>query len=397
MSRTVIDHSALHLLGSLVASRITVQDVPTDSWRPVVDLAVECGLAPVLLWTVRQSSFDTSGSQIFLPLVQTAHQTAMGAALLERAQCDVESALRDAGIPTLWIKGAALVHTNYPQPTLRPMSDLDVLVPYAQREQALSVVQRIGYDFYILDSRLSRSSGDALVLKLSHHYHLKGGVGNNVVLELHFRLLTYNDELLSLEQLQWFWGHRHTVCSGSDLVFDTLTPEAHLLYLCAHAMLQHGEGHPYLLRFFDMHQIVTQTPLDWSIIVDQAVVLGWTRAVERALQLCAEYFGTSVPEVVCADLVSRRPAHEDVSRVARLTGAGNRWERVRENMDDLSRRDRLVYILRIVFPNPAYIRQRYSVRPGWPTWPYYAYRWFDQGRDVVCSAWKRHTGHYRSL
>jgi hypothetical protein len=328
-------------------------------------------------------------------LIEAAHHTAMAYVLLEKTQYAVNDALRSAHIPALWLKGAVLARTVYSEPTLRPMSDLDVLVPYAQREQALEVVRHLGYDFYTMNSLKPRSSGDEMLQRLSHHYHLKGGIANNVILEIHFRLLAHNDELLSLEGLQWFWGQKQNLRLGGGSEFDGLRPEAHLLYLCAHAMLQHGEANLHLLRLFDLHQIITQRDLNWALVVEQAVIFGWTYAVERALRLSMAFFATPVPDEVLAQLVKERPVDEDISRVKRYAGAGNRWERVCAKLGDLSLREKAAYIFLIICPAPAYMRQRYHIKTGWPTWPYYFYRWFDQGRDAAWSIWKHLTGQYR--
>ncbi|MBK9125079.1 MAG: hypothetical protein IPM16_18430 [Chloroflexi bacterium] len=45
--------------------------------------------------------------------------------------------------------------------------------------------------------------------------------------------------------------------------------------------------------------------------------------------------------------------------------------------------------MRIAFPTPSYMRNRYGVSPGKSVWPYYAHRWFDQGREVVAVTRKR--------
>ena len=67
----------------------------------------------------------------------------------EYAQAQVQTALAEANIPAMWIKGSALAHTIYPKPSLRPMCDLDVLVPYDRREAAFEEVTQLGYHFLL--------------------------------------------------------------------------------------------------------------------------------------------------------------------------------------------------------------------------------------------------------
>ncbi len=371
--------------------------VPEADWPPLIARALQHGLGPMLWWRLKTRAFDVAAHPAFAPLVEAAHHTAMGAALLDRAMRPIEAALRAADIPTLWLKGAALAHTVYPAPDLRPMGDLDVLVPFAQREQALSVVRGLGYDFYTADDHVFGGGRDPLVARLLYHYHLRGGPGNRVLLEVHYRLLSNDDGLLTLPQHDWFWSQRRTLTLADGFQFDTLTPEAHLLYLCAHALLQHGGDSAYLLRFFDLHLLiergVARDDLDWDGIVDRAVALGWTTVVARALYLAGGYFGTIYPDRVMALLRERRPAHEDPTRVARLSGAGGRWQQIGERLRYLPWRDRLAFVVRAALPPPAYMRQRYRIPSDRPVWPWYVRRWAAQARSAAAMLRQRLSGH----
>ena len=59
---------------------------------------------------------------------------------------DILAACDDAGIQTLVLKGAALSHTIYPEPGLRPMSDIDILVPKSDLWRAQSLLAGLGFD-----------------------------------------------------------------------------------------------------------------------------------------------------------------------------------------------------------------------------------------------------------
>ena len=54
-------------------------------------------------------------------------------------------ALNDAGIRHILLKGAALALTLYKSEGLRPMSDIDLLVPHEDVPQTLSVLKSLGY------------------------------------------------------------------------------------------------------------------------------------------------------------------------------------------------------------------------------------------------------------
>lgn len=65
-----------------------------------------------------------------------------------RAQvlAEVLAACRQANIDVLLLKGVALAHLVYPQPELRPMRDMDLLVSQAQARPAQALLAQLGFD-----------------------------------------------------------------------------------------------------------------------------------------------------------------------------------------------------------------------------------------------------------
>jgi putative nucleotidyltransferase-like protein len=64
--------------------------------------------------------------------------------LLFRSAAATLTALQDAGIQTLVLKGAALVALHYKDVGVRPMSDVDILVPLGKAPDAMSILQGLG-------------------------------------------------------------------------------------------------------------------------------------------------------------------------------------------------------------------------------------------------------------
>lgn len=164
-----------------------------------------------------------------------------------------------------------------------------------------------------------------------HHFHyvLVGGKGRAVTVELHFGLPAHHQEhrLIPETQMSWFRKNTRTFFPDPQTPCLCPSPEAHLLYLSAHHILQHGHR-PVLLRDLDLHLLIEKENPDWTIIIDQAAVLGWTGAIARALERANEFFATPVPKNVLEELVHRRPAHEDPLLVEKKQTAGHRWRNV---------------------------------------------------------------------
>ena len=75
---------------------------------------------------------------------------------------DLLDALRAAGARALLIKGAALAHTLYPQPHLRPRADIDLLIPGDSRERVERVLEARGWSHPIeTEAELATARGRA--------------------------------------------------------------------------------------------------------------------------------------------------------------------------------------------------------------------------------------------
>ena len=66
---------------------------------------------------------------------------------LRRELRRVAGALTEVNIPVLALKGIVLASAAYGDPSLRPMTDLDVLVPPGERENAVRALQKLGFDY----------------------------------------------------------------------------------------------------------------------------------------------------------------------------------------------------------------------------------------------------------
>jgi hypothetical protein len=225
----------------------------------------------------------------------------------------------------------------------------------------------------------------------SHHYHLVGGALEHTHLELHYRLLG-DERLFELQEMEWFWQESGTTGQGKSS-FSMLKPEAHLLYLCAHAILQHGEADFRLQRYYDIHLLALQPGFDWNLIIERAVVLGWTYALDRALSLSQDYFATPLPPNILVELSQRRQDEEKtVSRAKRLQGPGRRWEGTLLDLEGISFWGRLRSLFWLAFPPASYMRSRYSLPTDKMLLPYYFLRWFYAGMEIIQSISRRFRG-----
>jgi hypothetical protein len=144
-------------------------------------------------------------------------QTAM---LLPDAVAAAVEPLTDAGLEPLIFKGPALAE-RYPEPGLRPMDDIDMILPSAQHETALAALQRAGWKV------LSERAGVHYDTYLSHP-KLPG-----LPLELHWDVALWRDRANRLRgKAMW---RRRTPTSFFGVAAFGLPIEEELVALAAHA------------------------------------------------------------------------------------------------------------------------------------------------------------------
>ncbi len=78
--------------------------------------------------------------------LEEEHRSAMAMVLvLEHLLVEVSSAMTEAGLPTVVLKGAAVADTFYPDRSWRSFGDLDLLISAADWRPACEVLGRLGF------------------------------------------------------------------------------------------------------------------------------------------------------------------------------------------------------------------------------------------------------------
>lgn len=115
-----------------------------NDWQGLTNEAERQRMAPLLYLNLR-----TCGAKVpatardQLAALALRHRLACGART--RALGEILQACAAQGVKLVLLKGAALAYLVYPQPELRPMRDVDVLVAPEQAERLKEIVRRLGF------------------------------------------------------------------------------------------------------------------------------------------------------------------------------------------------------------------------------------------------------------
>ena len=200
----------------------------------------------------------------------------------------VIEALQECDIPALVLKGIILAYTTYPDPSLRPMSDLDLLVPAEKKESVLRISHRLGFEYPEMhlghELRLAPEQEFAPPLRLR---------GSSLLLEFHSQLEC--GEPFFPTPVQEFWARSITV-DLNGLRVSTLCPEDFLFHLCLHQSHYHrfAKG---LLPLIDLRLLLdSHRGWDWPGIAARSLRYRCATWMYLTLRAACELAGAQVSD-----------------------------------------------------------------------------------------------------
>jgi hypothetical protein len=215
-------------------------------------------------------------------------KAAFAALHMERALHGIASTLAAKAIEVTALKGAWVAWHAYPYPALRPMRDLDILVP---EDQALAARDALLSNGYEPMDRYTEPPEEALLRRK----HLPGILASDsgVMVEVHSRLtdisgLPDQDAAADAdrdEQLR----HRMTGNVGGHSIFY-LSPTDTLLHLIVHSAYDHRMNNGPAI-FNDIAYIIKGHSIDWPRFWQRALKQQWMPGAELLLLLAERQFG----------------------------------------------------------------------------------------------------------
>jgi hypothetical protein len=259
----------LDAIAPAVPARAEYRDWDAARWDRALRAAEWHRLSPMLfrhLDARGQAPAGTLGELEQAYLANAARNLFIGESLRRALE-----ALAAAAVPAMLLKGAVLIEAVYPDPALREMLDLDILVPAGELDAANAALAAIGYRgaTSTRDDPHARAS-----MRVAHH---------------HDPALVADDRLTAVEL------HHHIAMTGERAHFDiaglwerarpSATGPAHLLpaaedlllHVCLHftrnrlgGSYRRGGSGGALSQLCDIAWIIDRETLDWDALVDTA-------------------------------------------------------------------------------------------------------------------------------
>ena len=150
-----------------------------------------------------------------------------------------------------------------------------------------------------------------------------------------------------------------------DLDIHCLRVEDLILHLCLH--IQHKGPQAPLLWFYELDTVTRrhEADLDWNVFIEQVRLMEQSAATTDILTVLANTFHSPIPDLVVKRLTdppresssSRFRMIDTESLVQSLSNSGEEFAMLASLQDF---KDKLRYILSLVFPSPQYMTRRYG-------------------------------------
>ena len=225
--------------------------LPPHAWDPTLDLALRHGVAPLLQRALEaRGAFTDAPEPVRTRLDEERRTTALDNLRNYGQFRRIAQVLRDANVPVIALKGLHLAELLYRDISLRPMSDMDILVPRLEVERTIAALQSIEYGF---DEDVSGAAAGMLDTKCNIGLaHRRLGIW----LEIHWTLAEPGD--CYTPPIDDIWRSAVPARLG-DTDALVMSPEFLLLHVCAHLACNHVFG--FSLRgLCDIAEIVRAHP-----------------------------------------------------------------------------------------------------------------------------------------
>lgn len=256
-------------------------------WDALATIAQEKRVSALVLRAV-----ERAGAKAMLPasargLLDAAQQWHALYALKQIAAVKrLIAVLSAGGFAPVLLKGFALAHGIYPDRALRPLRDVDLLLPADEAERAQALL--LASEHY----RIADWAG-SYGLDYGHQLPEIQDTEFELTIEIHHRLNARNwqQEPLLLEQI------RQEPASLSVLGLDVPVPSArtNFLHLLEHATLHHAfENGPLVLA--DFHFLAPHLAGDWHWIEAQCERMGLARALQLLVMIARDLGADWMPQ-----------------------------------------------------------------------------------------------------
>ena len=283
----------LDVVAPTVAPRTDHKGWNPSRWGRLLDIADWHRLSASLFLHLER--IDGAPAPVLSALERAYLANAARTMFIREATSEVVAALDRSEVPSLLLKGAALIETVYPDAAEREMLDVDVLVPADHLERATITVSDLGY-LPGHDTNPDGGGNEPRIRPELHHEVALVGRHQLLAVELHQHIATGEEG--NDFSLAGFWERAETAPNTGHRV---ASPEDLLIHVAFHFTRNRLGGSAHrrntggaLAQILDMRRLVTGRVIDWDLLTRTAREFGLGTRIFLGL-FAARELGVPIP------------------------------------------------------------------------------------------------------
>ena len=275
------------LRAGLLDEHRSLDSPPQAPWPLLIELGSGHAVIPSVAWCLKGKTYIPHDVGDYFESVLTLNRIRNERMLegLER----IVAALNAIDIEPVLLKGAAhLVERLYPEPGLRVLGDLDLLIPEGRATSAVAALRDVGF------TGTAHPPNDG-----RYHHHLPGLIDpeSGLGVELHTRVVP--TKVNAVVPTQWFCASTQSVLFRSVKVRipDSTRSITHNI---SHSQIHVDGFHPDRTRLRNMLDFAlirrrSESAIDWAEINHRFNSAGFGYALAAYAQYCEAYLGQPAP------------------------------------------------------------------------------------------------------
>lgn len=337
-----------------------------EDWDLVAETASLHGLAPLLYASLKRTTRLGQAPPGCVERLRTEHlQANVGNMLAYRELAGLLDSLEIDHIPVVLLKGSAVALQLYPDPGLRPLKDLDLLIAESQVAAVRGLLTGRGY------SPLPEMIGGFEERFSTQQAYSRSGP-NPAQVDLHWHpfVIGYYRKRIPVE---WFWQHTSAIVVEGR-VTRALAPEAQFIHLAAHYSLHHHTVR--LIWLYDLALLIAahRDDMNWDEVLTKLGAFKLTHSIQSTMAQVKQWWGVSLPDEVVRGLLELSSGPYERVLFSLASGGESQARVILDGIDLPTNRARLRYWLRHMFPTASYMRTRYRISNALLVPIYYVWR-----------------------
>ncbi|MCP4575687.1 MAG: nucleotidyltransferase family protein [Deltaproteobacteria bacterium] len=285
----VSDALLTYVLSLLKNDPIPAPRVTLEKWSELLSILDPHWVLPLLFRHAGKLPDDFGPPKTILDRMRTSFRWSRTRCFrIEKQLGEIVAAFNDEHVRVLVLKGPALGRRVYPDPALRPASDLDLLVRPDDMVQSRTILEDLGYKC------IARLFDAEEILYIDETFLHIDNPRNYRAIELHWRLHKYLGITQEVRTEELF---RRAIKIETDaFAFEVLDPVDAFI----HTAINNAYSHDDCMRLiwaYDVKMLASKlvVPHDWELLQKRCVRWRARRAVELSISMARSWLDLNVP------------------------------------------------------------------------------------------------------